>query len=551
MMRIKDSSFVISVTAVELVLKLLGQYSIYRVKKTELIPLSSATGLNLKDPESLELLSLLQGFLSSSNDILFSKEYDLTLSLQHQYTSKSSPQKPLERFLMNKKMLKEVPLPYIGGRNPFLIAIEGVALDGQLKHPGTPDHRSWLTLLCRRGIERVGTRFHSRGINEDGAVSNFVESEQIFQHYKDNQQHIYAHLQVRGSIPLFWDQNINIRYRPPFEIHSKGLKTSSSLKKHMASLKESYSEDIVLVNLVNKSGWEGELAAELEEQIKAIPFCHYKHFEFTKECPNMNYHNISKLMIYLDPFLKKESFFHYIPTRGGAGAGDDKIISLQKGIIRTNCIDCLDRTNLTQSWIARKVLYEQMKVENRASTKHTFLLKEDDFVFRSIWSTHGDLISRQYSGTGALKSDFTRTGKRTIVGLYNDGMNSIHRYFLNNFYDARKQDQYDLFYRDDFDYGTKSIPHWWIETPASKEPLLPLMLALLSLYLAWKACKKKSMTFLLSSMLCVILAYKWIIRRGQHFVRFPRLFPSKTAISVWREKNVKNVATATISKKDI
>lgn len=40
---------------------------------------------------------------------------------------------------------------------------------------------------------------------------------------------------------------------------------------------------------------------------------------------------------------------------------------------------------------------------------------------------------RQYAGTGALKSGFTRTGKRTLAGLMDDGVKSITRYYLNNF----------------------------------------------------------------------------------------------------------------------
>lgn len=34
---------------------------------------------------------------------------------------------------------------------------------------------------------------------------------------------------------------------------------------------------------------------------------------------------------------------------------------------------------------------------------------------------------------GALKSGFTRTGKRTLGGLVDDGVKSIGRYYLNNF----------------------------------------------------------------------------------------------------------------------
>lgn len=35
---------------------------------------------------------------------------------------------------------------------------------------------------------------------------------------------------------------------------------------------------------------------------------------------------------------------------------ENKVINLQNGVIRTNCIDCLDRTNLIQTKIAYSVL---------------------------------------------------------------------------------------------------------------------------------------------------------------------------------------------------
>lgn len=56
-----------------------------------------------------------------------------------------------------------------------------------------------------------------------------------------------------------------------------------------------------------------------------------------------------------------------------------------------------------------------------------------------MWADNGDLLSKQYAGTGALKSDFTRTGKRTTYGLMKDGVNSLQRYYLNNFQDGFRQ----------------------------------------------------------------------------------------------------------------
>ena len=59
-----------------------------------------------------------------------------------------------------------------------------------------------------------------------------------------------------------------------------------------------------------------------------------------------------------------------------------------------------------------------------------------------MWADHANFISIAYSGTGALKTDFTRTGKRTRKGLLEDGLNSVVRYLKNNFFDGARQVSY-------------------------------------------------------------------------------------------------------------
>jgi len=60
-------------------------------------------------------------------------------------------------------------------------------------------------------------------------------------------------------------------------------------------------------------------------------------------------------------------------------------------------------------------------------------------MLRSVWADHADHISRAYSGSGALKTDFTRTGVRTKQGLWMDGQNSTLRYLKNNYFDGDRQ----------------------------------------------------------------------------------------------------------------
>lgn len=60
-------------------------------------------------------------------------------------------------------------------------------------------------------------------------------------------------------------------------------------------------------------------------------------------------------------------------------------------------------------------------------------------LFKSVWADNADILSTEYSGTGALKTDFTRTGKRTRWGLIRDAVNSLARYYKNNFADGFRQ----------------------------------------------------------------------------------------------------------------
>uniref|UniRef100_A0A672SR60 Synaptojanin-1 n=1 Tax=Sinocyclocheilus grahami TaxID=75366 RepID=A0A672SR60_SINGR len=70
------------------------------------------------------------------------------------------------------------------------------------------------------------------------------------------------------------------------------------------------------------------------------------------------------------------------------------------GTIRSNCLDCLDRTNSVQAFIALEMLPKQL--EDMGLTEKPQLVARFQEVFRTMWSTNGDSISKIYAGTGAL-----------------------------------------------------------------------------------------------------------------------------------------------------
>ena len=73
-----------------------------------------------------------------------------------------------------------------------------------------------------------------------------------------------------------------------------------------------------------------------------------------------------------------------------------------------------------------------------------FKYKTLEQSFRNAWTDNADRLSLLYTGTPALKTDFTRTGKRSTAGALNDGKHSMIRYYINNFTDGYNNDCLDL-----------------------------------------------------------------------------------------------------------
>jgi len=112
-------------------------------------------------------------------------------------------------------------------------------------------------------------------------------------------------------------------------------------------------------------------------------------------------------------------------------------------------MDCLDRTNVVQSVFSRNIAHEQlyklgMCNKPKGLPFEKFSTNELESAFRNIWTDNADAISVLYTGTPALKTDFTRTGKRSHKGAIDDGKHSMIRYYINNFCDGYNHDCIDI-----------------------------------------------------------------------------------------------------------
>ena len=302
-----------------------------------------------------------------------------------------------------------------------------------------------LFLFSRRSCRRQGTRFNVRGIEDNGDVANFVETEQVV--VQENGT-VSSFVQIRGSIPLIWSQPPTMKYTPKVAIGASEAQTQTLFKKHFSEQFRYYG-DIVAVNLIDQKGDQLSLGRQYKKHADNMSDdrLSYVWFDFHKECAKMQWQNLSKLMTQVQ--YKVDSMDQFIASP----ASDNKMLLVsnwQNGVVRTNCIDNLDRTNVVQSLLARGAIMHcisgaHVPDATRGDDVVCSPYLQFESVFKNLWGDNADALSFLYSGTGALKTDFTRTGKRSTMGAIADGWNSVKRYVLNNMSDGRTQDAWDFF----------------------------------------------------------------------------------------------------------
>jgi hypothetical protein len=370
-------------------------------------------------------------------------------------------------------------------------------------------------LISRRSRFRVGTRYNRRGVDDDGNVANYVETEQYV--YIEYSKQVYSYVQTRGSIPLYWQQVINVNYYPRLFIEPN-INTKESFKKHFDEQIERYKGQIV-INLINKKGYELRIGNEFSKLIEELykGKITYIHFDFHKECSKMRWHRLSLLIDQIEDDLIKQGYYH--ENENG------EVVQEQNSVCRTNCMDCLDRTNVVQSVLARRSLNLQLR-ESGVLGPQQKVEEDKSFInkFNNIWADNANAMSLQYSGTNALKTDFTRTGKRTKMGAFTDFENSVVRYVKNNFMDGRRQDGFDFFLGNYVVDRNAPSPFITVKSPRVKFLPFALIGSICMLFLTLFGRREFSSSLLIEILFWIVLIIgiiQQIFSNGEDLVNKP------------------------------
>ncbi|CRG98389.1 inositol-phosphate phosphatase, putative [Plasmodium relictum] len=408
----------------------------------------------------------------------YSYDFDLTQSIQNKMkknieekeveplSSSSNRRKSLlnmceKKFMWNYQMIKKMKNKSKIDDNWFCSLIQGY-----ISYTSIEINKKCLELLLisRRSAVLGGTRFNKRGINDDGYVANYVETEQIVRisnkninfsdrfdqtnnfplnsnelkkknlktfieknekkqnsfiggsssssnkiekknvigsvnnnnnfnninndnsnsnNYNNNnnsnnsnnsinnnnnnnnsnifENRMISLVQIRGSIPLFWKQHSMSSH---VNIQRSSLLSIKAFKEHNKKLINNYGNNIYYINLLSQSkSNEKKLTKKMVELINYIKkdkyykekdFINYIEYDFHISVKNKGFEDamndfINKILL---KEIKNVSFF-IEPLRNNENSVNiNNSYNFQNGVFRTNCLDCLDRTNVFQYYYA-------------------------------------------------------------------------------------------------------------------------------------------------------------------------------------------------------
>ncbi|KAJ6839358.1 phosphoinositide phosphatase SAC2-like [Iris pallida] len=119
---------------------------------------------------------------------------------------------------------------------------------------------------------------------------------------------------------------------------------------------------------------------------------------------------------------------------------------IQKGALRTNCIDCLDRTNVAQYAYGLAALGHQLHALGILDYPKIDLDSPlaNDLV--RFYENMGDTLALQYGGSAAHNKIFCeRRGQWKAATQSQEFFRTLQRYYSNAYMDAEKQDAINLF----------------------------------------------------------------------------------------------------------
>ncbi|KAL5230826.1 hypothetical protein ABZP36_029602 [Zizania latifolia] len=439
-----------------------------------------------------------------TKDFFYSYTYPIMQSLQQNVTSAETKEMPYENLFVWNTFLTE-PIWSRCHNTLWTVAL----VHGHFKQVKLSIFGRELNviLISRRSRHFAGTRYLKRGVNDYGKVANDVETEQtVFEEEAGSWKgRMSAVVQMRGSIPLFWSQEAGRLSPKPDIFVQRYDPTYEATKLHFDDLAQRYGHPIIILNLiktVEKRPPEMMLRREyfnavgyLNQNVPEEKKLRFIHWDFHKFAKSKSANVLAVLGGVANEALDRTGVYYSgkpkvqtkrstqlsrtntardgsIDIRGSSGdlsrlssnadalgstAFQDKIKEdsrqetpcYQTGVLRTNCIDCLDRTNFAQYAYGLAALGRQLHAMGVTDVSKIHPDSSIASALTEMYQSMGDALAHQYGVV--VQQHITRSvfperqGKWKATTQSMEFLKSIKRYYSNAYTDGEKQDAINLF----------------------------------------------------------------------------------------------------------
>ncbi|ETW81555.1 hypothetical protein HETIRDRAFT_318364 [Heterobasidion irregulare TC 32-1] len=463
------------------VVALLGGHYLYHCENTEIVPICSSHRVD-RPGEEQRLMNIFKQVDMSKNFYL-SYTYDLTSTLQSNLTSQNTSGSSWSfnnRYAWNYRMFMAAFSDQDKSRMKshwVLPLIHGHVDQAKLTVLGRV---IYVTLIARRSRHYAGARYLRRGVNDEGNVANEVETEQIVSealttpfYYpaqrgssQDQAQrrlnpHYTSYVQYRGSIPIYWAQEQNnMSPKPPIEI-SVVDPFYTAASRHFDNLFARYGTPVMILNLIKKREPQPRESKLLDEYTRCVDYLNqflppgkkmeYRAWDMSRAYKEKTQDVISYLEDLAEESIQMTGFFHSGPEPYSHYLRDQErwvwrnSMLLQNGICRTNCVDCLDRTNAAQFVFGKRALGHQLYALGVVDSPDLAFDSDSVNMLTEMYHDHGDILALQYTGSALVNRVETYRRLPHWNSHSRDIIENFRRYYTNSLLDADKQAAIDLF----------------------------------------------------------------------------------------------------------
>ncbi|KAK9756040.1 hypothetical protein RND81_01G069100 [Saponaria officinalis] len=448
-------------------------HAIYAVAKSKMIPIPHSTvRSNLGNSKNENRYKKLLGTVDITKDFYFSYSYRITHSLQQNLRDDETKLVPYETMFVWNAFLTRGVRSHLGNTLWTVALIHGFFKQIKLSKGGRTVN---VTLIARRSRHYAGTRYLKRGVNDKGRAANDVETEQIV--FEDvageHVPEISSVVQIRGSIPLLWSQETSRMSIKP-DIILKEDPNYEATQRHFENLVDRYGNPIFILNLIKtkeKKPRESVLHAEFVKAVatinKGLDIQNRLKFRTVDLTRLFRLKGAKVLMLLskvagnaldqtgffyspLPPFVDSEMSLSLTHTTTKLEDINEyshsKTPRFQSGVLRTNCIDCLDRTNVAQYAYGLVALGHQLYAIGINPTPRIDLDDSFAYKFMGLYEAMGDTLAFQYGGSAAHNKIFSeRKGHWKAATQSQEFIRTLQRYLSNAYMDPEKQDAINLF----------------------------------------------------------------------------------------------------------